>query len=249
MTSHAGRTLAALSLALVPLSLSLSAPAQAAPAPPAAPAPAPVAAPAPAAPAPPAEPAEIHQLEDAISLLVETEEDRTGYTPAAFRHWNEGRDPADGCATDREVLLAEAVDEAAHSAGCAVTGGRWVSYYDNQSSNRVSSMTVDHVVPLAEAWGSGASQWTAERREAYANDQDSPATLAAVTKRVAREKGDQDITHWLPPETSAICRYVGDWVGTKLRWGLTPDKAELEALKLFADNSCETTIVRFTRVP
>ncbi|MER6916545.1 HNH endonuclease family protein [Streptomyces sp. NPDC000594] len=233
MTSHAGRAMAALSLALVPLALSL-----------------PAAGAAPVAPVAPVQPrGEILQLEDAISLLVEAEEDRSGYTPTAFPHWNAGRDATDGCTTEREVLIAEAVDEPRVSAGCAISGGRWTSPYDQQSTTRVGSMTVDHVVPLAEAWGSGAAQWTAERREAFANDQGSPYALTAVTKRVAREKGDQDIADWVPPAEQAVCPYVGHWVGTKLRWGLTPDKAELEALKLFADNSCETTVVIVNRVP
>ncbi|MFI1866950.1 HNH endonuclease [Streptomyces jumonjinensis] len=225
MTKHLGRVLAALSLALVPVVSAV--PAQAAA----------------------VSPMEVLQLEDAISLLVEAEENRIGYTPTAFPHWNAGQNAADACSTREEVLLAEAIEEPNASAACAVSGGRWVSYYDNQSVSRVSSLVVDHVVPLAEAWGSGASEWTVERREAYANDQGSPATLAVVTARSQREKADQDIKHWLPAENSAVCRYIGDWTGTKLRWGLHTDKEELEVLKLFADNSCETTVVVFTRVP
>ncbi|ANW19135.1 hypothetical protein BB341_13355 [Streptomyces clavuligerus] len=225
MNRHPRRTVAALSfcLALVPVALAGSvraAPAQ-----------------------PPAEPV-VMQLEDAISLLVEVEEDRTGFSPTAFPHWNEGRDPADGCTTENEVLRTEAVDEPAVSGSCALSGGRWVSYYDNQSTTQLSSLAVDHVVPLADAWASGASAWTAERREAYANDQDSPYTLAAVTRRTVQEKAGRDISGWQPAETGPLCRYAGDWVGTKLRWGLSTDKAELEALKMFADNMCETTVVR-----
>lgn len=42
------------------------------------------------------------------------------------------------------------------------------------------------------------------------------------------------------------CRYVGEWVATKLRWDLTADDRELEALKVFAEGPCEDTIVRYT---
>ncbi|MFF8960387.1 HNH endonuclease [Streptomyces sp. NPDC014894] len=203
----------------------------------------------PAAPTAAASPVEVLQLEDAISVLVEAEEFRAGYTEAAFPHWNEGKKAADGCSTREEVLLAEAVEEPDVTAGCRLSRGKWVSYYDNQTVTKQSSIAVDHVVPLAEAYGSGGSAWSAERREAYANDQGSPATLAAVTVRAQEEKAGRDVKEWLPPESSAICRYIGDWVGTKLRWGLTADKEEMEVLKLFADNSCETTVVLVNRVP
>jgi hypothetical protein len=39
------------------------------------------------------------------------------------------------------------------------------------------------MVPLAEAWDSGASAWTPQRREAYADDQDAETPLVAVTAR------------------------------------------------------------------
>jgi hypothetical protein len=39
------------------------------------------------------------------------------------------------------------------------------------------------------------------------------------------------------------CRYIGEWLGTKLLWGLAVDKAELDALKTFADGPCEETVI------
>lgn len=86
------------------------------------------------------------------------------------------------------------------------------------------------MVPLAEARDSGASTWTAQRREAYANDQGQEASLVAVTARSNRSKADQDPAQWLPPAADALCRYAAEWVATKLRWSLTADEAELAAL-------------------
>lgn len=82
------------------------------------------------------------------------------------------------------------------------------------------------MVPLAEAWYSGASGWAAE---AYTNDQD-PAD-------------------WMPSAPEARCRYVGEWVSAKLRRQLTADDRELEALKVYADGPCQDTIVRYTPAP
>jgi hypothetical protein len=90
------------------------------------------------------------------------------------------------------------------------------------------------MVPLAEAWDSGASAWRAKRREAYANDQGQgqEASLIAVTARSNRSKADQDPAQWLPPAADAHCRYAAEWVATKLRWSLTAAEAELTALRV-----------------
>ncbi|MET8346743.1 HNH endonuclease family protein [Streptomyces microflavus] len=217
------RVCSALSLALVPL---LSAPA------------------AHAAPAP-----EVTTLADAVGLVQVTEEDRTGYTRSSFKHWNSGDDASDGCNTRAEVLIAEAVVAPTVEAGCKLSGGTWRSYYDGQEVTSAGSLDIDHMVPLAEAWDSGASTWSASRREAYANDQGAAVSLVAVTARTNRSKSDQDPADWMPPSPEAQCRYVGEWVSTKLRWALTADDRELEALKMYAEGPCEDAIVRYTPAP
>lgn len=97
-----------------------------------------------------------------------------------------------------------------------------------------SGLDIDHMVPLAEAWDSGASAWTAQRREAYANDQGAQTSLAAVTARSNRSKADQDPAQWMPPAAEAHCRYIAEWVATKLRWNLTAGETEVAALRAAA---------------
>ncbi|MFD3662474.1 HNH endonuclease [Streptomyces sp. NPDC058659] len=186
---------------------------------------------------------------DALAELTEASEDPDGYKESAFPHWNQGLDPADGCDTRAEVLVAEAVDAPKTGAGCALTEGRWTSYYDGQNVTDPAVLRVDHVVALEEAWQSGASGWTAARREKYANDQGAAATLVAVTARSQKEKAGRDPAEWVPAENARYCRYVGEWVSTKLRWGLSADKDEVEALKLFADGPCEDTVVHRSTAP
>ncbi|MFJ1958594.1 HNH endonuclease family protein [Streptomyces microflavus] len=202
---------------------------------------------APAAQAAPA--AEVTTLADAVGLVQSTEEDRTGYTRSSFKHWNSGDDKSDGCNTRAEVLIAEAAVAPTVGAGCKLTGGAWVSYYDGQEVTSAGSLDIDHMVPLAESWDSGASAWTAARREAYANDQGAHVSLVAVTARSNRQKSDQDPADWMPPSPDAQCRYISEWVSTKLRWQLTADDRELEALKVYAEGPCEDTIVRYTPAP
>ncbi|MFB6525621.1 HNH endonuclease family protein [Streptomyces sp. NPDC056399] len=192
--------------------------------------------------------AEVANLVDALNRLPVADESRTGYERDAFKHWNKGLDPADGCNTRNEVLQAEATELPTVAAGCKLSGGEWLSYYDGQEVNDPAKLDIDHMVPLAEAWDSGASTWTAARREAYANDQDAAASLVAVTARTNRSKADQDPAQWMPPLPDAHCRYIGEWVATKLRWGLTADQAEADALEVYAE-ACETTVVHYTPAP
>ncbi|MGW2200735.1 GmrSD restriction endonuclease domain-containing protein [Streptomyces sp. NPDC001774] len=186
---------------------------------------------------------------DALADLTETSEDPAGYKDSAFPHWNAGLDPADGCDTRAEVLLEEAVDAPKTGTGCVLTGGRWTSYYDGQTVTDPATLRVDHVVPLGEAWESGASAWTTARREKYANDQGASGTLVAVTARSQKDKAGRDPADWVPSASTQYCRYVAEWVGTKLRWGLSADKDEVETLKLFADGPCEETVVVRSKAP
>ncbi|MCX4231820.1 HNH endonuclease family protein [Streptomyces ortus] len=187
----------------------------------------------PYAAAPPAHAAQSVPLAAAVERLTVGTESREGYQRTSFKHWNAGRNPSDGCSTRSEVLISEAVDAPEIGPACRLTGGRWWSYYDATWVTSASGLDIDHMVPLAEAWDSGASAWTAQRREAYANDQGAETSLVAVTGRSNRSKSDKDPADWMPPAPDAAvrCTYAAQWVGTKLRWNLTVDDGELAALR------------------
>ncbi|MFE1348775.1 HNH endonuclease family protein [Streptomyces sp. NPDC058757] len=229
MIKNMARGLAALTLALTPLALPASASAHAAPAAPGG--------------------AQAFPLSYAVDQIPVADESRTGYTRDKFRHWNSGLDPADGCNTRNEVLLAEAAEAPSVAPGCKLSEGEWLSYYDEQEVTDPGKLDIDHMVPLAEAWDSGASAWDAKRREAYANDQGAAASLVAVTARSNRQKADQDPATWMPPAPSATCRYLGEWVATKLRWGLSADQAEIDTIKVYAGGPCDLQVVHYTPAP
>ncbi|MEV6332245.1 DUF1524 domain-containing protein [Streptomyces sp. NPDC051909] len=224
MIKNMVRGLAALSLALAPLAVPHGAL---------------------AAPKEPAS-AEVLTLTEAVEQLPIADESRDGYTRDKFKHWNAGLDLSDGCNTRNEVLLAEAIEVPTVGAGCKLSGGLWKSYYDEQLVDDPGKLDIDHMVPLAEAWDSGASAWTPKRREAYANDQDATTSLVAVTARSNRQKADQDPQSWLPPAPEAVCRYLSEWAATKLRWSLSADQGEIDTLKAYAVGPCENTIVHYT---
>jgi Protein of unknown function (DUF1524) len=179
-------------------------------------------------------------LRSAVSGLPVAAEVRTGYERSKFPLWVDA--DSDGCDTRREVLIAEATTAPAVGSGCALTGGRWRSYYDGASWTDPADLDIDHLVPLAEAWDSGARGWTTAQRQAYANDLGDARDLVAVTDNVNQAKGDRDPAEWLPPLAGATCRYVAEWVAVKLRWRLTVDSTEKAALADLAAGCANVTI-------
>ncbi|MFI6771158.1 HNH endonuclease family protein [Streptomyces sp. NPDC050355] len=193
----------------------------------------------------PAQAAETLSLHDAIEALPQAAESRDGYERTKFRHWID--EDKDGCNTRNEVLIDEAITSPTEGPRCKLSGGTWWSYYDDKVVEGPSGLDIDHMVPLAEAWDSGASQWTAARRQAYANDLGAERSLVAVTARTNRQKADQDPAEWMPPADDAQCTYLADWTATKLRWALTVDRAERDTLRDLA-TGCEDTDVAYEPV-
>ena len=177
-------------------------------------------------------------LATAISDLTTASEVRTGYDRALFPHWVDA--DGDGCSTRNEVLLAEADAAPTVSGTCTLSGGRWYSYYDRVSWTNASDVDIDHMVPLAEAWDSGARTWTTATRQVYANDLGDYRTLVGVTDNVNQAKGDQDVAEWLP--TYDKCRYLREYVAVKHRWRLTVDSAEKSAMQSLASTCTNSTI-------
>ena len=180
-------------------------------------------------------------LAQAVSAIPAAEESNTGYDRTLFRHWT---DANGDCQNARaEVLISEAESGTTltytTSSRCTVSTGRWFSYYDRVSWTSAADVDIDHMVPLAEAWGSGAHGWTSTRRELFANDLGDYRTLVGVTDSVNQSKGDQDPSTWLPPYDR--CRYVAEWVAVKIRWGLSADAAERNVLNQYA-STCSNTV-------
>ena len=161
-----------------------------------------------------------------LNALPVSPERGDGYDRDAFRHWVDA--DGNGCDAREEVLIVERM--AGTVSGCTVVGGRWRSAYDGVETSNPSTFDVDHRVPLADAWASGAWRWTDERREQFANDLAFGPSLIAVTASSNRSKGDRDPAEWMPPLPSQRCGYVKQWIAVKYRWGLAVDATEKSAL-------------------
>ncbi|MFB8209491.1 MULTISPECIES: HNH endonuclease family protein [unclassified Streptomyces] len=159
-------------------------------------------------------------------LTVKAEGSSSGYSRDKFPHWI----TQSGACDTREVVLKRDGTNVSQNSSCAATSGSWYSEYDGATWTASSDVDIDHMVPLAEAWRSGASSWTTAQRQAYANDLTRPQ-LIAVTDNVNQSKGDKDPASWMPPRAAYKCTYVRAWIHVKHYYNLSVDSAEKSALQ------------------
>ncbi|WP_328994357.1 HNH endonuclease family protein [Kribbella sp. NBC_01245] len=174
---------------------------------------------------PPTPPSEATARSQLSALTVRAEGSTNGYSRDLFPHWST---VSGTCDTRDEVLKRDGTGVTVDS-GCEPTAGRWYSVYDAVWVEDDSSVDIDHIVPLAEAWRSGANTWTTSRRQQFANDL-TRAQLIAVTASSNRSKGDRDPASWKPTNTSVHCIYAREWIWVKSYYGLSLQSSEKTAL-------------------
>lgn len=181
----------------------------------------------------------------ALSLLARIpvqKEQPSGYSRSLFKHWVDA--DSDSCNTREEVLISESTSPAQVDAyGCKVIEGNWLSPYDNVSHTNPSELDIDHMIPLKEAWDSGARNWTSAQRQLFANDLSDPRALIAVTAGQNRSKSDRDPSNWMPPNAQYTCTYLTEWVAIKFRWQLSMDQSEFGRIKNLLTQSCASSTI------
>jgi hypothetical protein len=154
---------------------------------------------------------------DLEELEVASPGPMSGYSREKFRHWSKasdfGRAPPHASCDTREAALVRDGENVEVGSGCKVTSGSWYDPYTDQTYSDPQDLDIDHVVPLANAWRSGASSWNDDQRERYAND---PDVLLSVEDDANQEKGDKG------PEA---------WIDIKDKYGLSVNKQEKEDLE------------------
>jgi len=163
--------------------------------------------------------------EQLAALSVGSPLSMAGYSRARFPHWIE---QGGGCNT-RDLVLKREGRGVVATTDCKISKGTWLSLYDNVTYADPQKLDVDHVVPLANAWRSGAKDWTDAKRQDFANDLTRPQ-LRAVSLTQNRAKGDQDPAQWKPANHDFWCQYAEDWIAVKHFWALSVTAAEKTAL-------------------
>ncbi|MER6141836.1 HNH endonuclease family protein [Streptomyces sparsogenes] len=150
------------------------------------------------------------------SLPVAPENDVPGYSRSQFPHWIIQH----GTCDTREVVLQRDGEGVTQDDQCRAASGSWLSAYDGTGLDAASKVDIDHIVPLEEAWRSGASEWTTQQRWAFANDLTHSQSIA-VSARSNRTKGDKDPENWQPDLDSYHCTYARAWISVKHQYSLT----------------------------
>ena len=164
-------------------------------------------------------------------LAVKGRAPQTGYDRDQFgQQWADV--DRNGCDTRNDVLARDLTDEAFKpGSDCVVVTGTLADPYTGTTiafeRGDGSSVDIDHVVALGDAWQTGAGRWDVARRTALAND---PLNLLAVDYSANRQKGDGDAATWLPPERGYRCAYVARQVAVKAAYGLWVTQAEHDAI-------------------
>jgi len=179
------------------------------------------------------------QYESALTALnklpVKGRAPKSGYSREEFPHW---KDPDKNGCDSRNDILKRDLTKIIFKEGtnnCKVISGILLDPYSNKLidfdiSKSSSTIDIDHVVALSNAWQTGAFQLTLEQRTNFAND---PLNLLAVDFKLNRQKGDGDAATWLPPYKSYRCTYVARQVAVKAKyklWVTTPEKTAISNL-------------------
>ena len=105
-------------------------------------------------------------------------------------------------------------------------GGEIRCRYTGQVYNSLSETDIEHVVAISEAHDSGLCAADAETRKAFVSDFDNLTLSDPEVNRY--EKGAKDAAEWLP-ELNRLW-FVETVIEVKKKYGLTVDRAEMEAL-------------------
>jgi Protein of unknown function (DUF1524) len=160
-----------------------------------------------------------------------------GYSREEFPHWSDasefgwrlpsGTPDPESCDARDAALIRDGEGERVEGF-CDVVSGRWLDPYGGETYTDPSDIDIDHIVPLANAWRSGASSWEEARRESFAN---VPRNLLSADDGLNQSKGDKGPEAWKPPRKAYWCVYSKKWVGIKHSWKLSVTGAEKSALE------------------
>lgn len=135
----------------------------------------------------------------------------------------------DGCGTRDGILQRdlENVEFKPGTRGCVVVAGDLTDPYSGQevrfTKSDAGQVQIDHVYPLAIAWDRGASTWSLQRRQNFAND---PRNLLATTAATNQSKGARMPDEWLPSTAAGRCRYATQLVDVARAYRLAVTAAE-----------------------
>jgi len=165
------------------------------------------------------------------TVLALEKESNAPYSRKYFMNLNKGRSWGDldhDCQDTRAEVLTERslIPVVMSKNRCAVRLGLWHDPYTDSLFEDASDLDIDHIIPLKEAYESGAIKWDDKQRGLFANDYQISKNLIPVWNSSNRSKGAKDLAEWLPSDENYHCEYVLRWIGIKSHWKLSVDEKE-----------------------
>ncbi|GAA4234287.1 hypothetical protein GCM10022254_38840 [Actinomadura meridiana] len=171
------------------------------------------------------------QHADLSALRIAPEGKGTGYKRDKFgTRWKDT--DHNGC-DQRNDVLARDLTAVARKGRCVVLSGRLHDPYSGKditfAKKDAAEVQIDHVYPLALAWRMGASRWSEDQRERFANDH---SNLLAVWGVPNRQKSDSGPGEW-KPQKAFQCSYAGKYIAVAKKYSLPVTRADHDALQTF----------------
>lgn len=131
------------------------------------------------------------------------------------------------------VLQRDALGEITYAdeRHCRITASRWIDPYSNTEVTSADDIQIDHVVPLKNAYISGAWAWTRSQRCNYSNFMGNGFHLLAVLGIENNRKSDSTPEKYIPPQAEFVCQYLVNWLKIKSIWRLKLAKNEALAIE------------------
>lgn len=162
---------------------------------------------------------------DAIAALASikvAKEQKVDYDRSEWRHWTGS--PCNA----REAILKQQGENVKTDSSCKILSGKWFDPFGGETFTNSSKLDIDHVIPLSYAARHGGNNWSADRKEQFAND---PIHLVAVSASENRSKGDSGPSDYMPPRGEFHCEYSTMWVNTVAKYDLTVTSSDHKALE------------------
>lgn len=160
-----------------------------------------------------------------------------------FGSWVKNKKSGDCFNTRNKVLVRDNIGalKLKDENKCSVASGEWIDPYSgHKMTDAMTEIQIDHMVPLREAYVSGAYKWTFKERCLYGNYLGYKNHLIAVSGHENNEKSAKTPNEYMPSNKSFSCEYLKDWLKIKSFWGLSLVSEEVKAIKqLVTEHNCD----------
>ncbi|MFT4148363.1 MAG: HNH endonuclease family protein [Micrococcaceae bacterium] len=194
-------------------------------------------------------PSKVDAIAQLNGLQIGKREGYDTYCREAFGEALEGDFDQNGCSARQDALKRTATDmktipvKRQYGTCQEVLSATWTDPYggkvihiDNMKGADSDKIQIDHVVPLYNAWVSGADKWTPEERAIFAADV-SDWELLAVDADQNQAKGNSSPDKWKPADNQ--CQYAKQYTQVKSKYKLLVTTNEKAALAQML-NSCQS---------